>query len=132
MFATRFINVPDWSIQLGNEGKPSFRRADRRAVAKEGHHTCTILYCLGLGSGSARYTSAWIFVSHLRALLWDRHGLLTKYPTYRSVKRTVENLAANDVELNEEDLTTVSKFLETHAVVGDRYFGNDAAAHLWG
>jgi len=53
-------------------------------------------------------------------------------PGSSTVKRTIENLAANDVELNEEDLATVSKFLETHTVVGDRYFGNDKAAHLWG
>lgn len=82
MLVTWFINVPDWLIQLGNEGKPSFRRGDRRVVPEEGHYACTILYCLGLGIGPARYTSPWIFVSYLRTGtgVCDRHGLLTSYP----------------------------------------------------
>ena len=41
-------------------------------------------------------------------------------------------MAAGNIELDEGDLATVEKFLETHTAAGDRYFGDDAAMHLWG
>ena len=41
-------------------------------------------------------------------------------------------MATGNIELDEEDLATVAEFLETHTAAGDRYFGDDAAMHLWG
>ncbi|KAH9842658.1 aldo/keto reductase [Rhodofomes roseus] len=47
-------------------------------------------------------------------------------------ERTLENLAGGDVVLTEADLAEINAVLEKHEVKGDRYFGNPAAAHLWG
>jgi len=47
-------------------------------------------------------------------------------------KRTLENLAAGDIVLTEADKAEIANITATHEVKGDRYFGNDAAAHLWG
>ncbi|KZT11238.1 aldo/keto reductase [Laetiporus sulphureus 93-53] len=47
-------------------------------------------------------------------------------------KRTLENLAAADIVLTEADKVEIAKVMAEHHVKGDRYFGNDAAAMLWG
>ncbi|CCM02341.1 uncharacterized protein FIBRA_04435 [Fibroporia radiculosa] len=47
-------------------------------------------------------------------------------------KRTLENLSGGDVELSEADKAELAKIIADHEIKGDRYFGNDAAAHLWG
>jgi len=46
--------------------------------------------------------------------------------------RTLENLAAGDVVLTEQDIKDINDTIAAHTVKGDRYFGNDEAAHLWG
>jgi len=53
-------------------------------------------------------------------------------PGSSRAKRTIENLAAADVELSAEDLKEISEIMATHEVKGDRYFGNDKAILLWG
>ncbi|KAH9934624.1 aldo/keto reductase [Fomitopsis serialis] len=47
-------------------------------------------------------------------------------------ERTLENAAGGDVELTEADLAEINEAIARHEVKGDRYFGNDQAAHLWG
>lgn len=49
-----------------------------------------------------------------------------------SKKRTLENSAAGDIVLTDADKAEIDKILSSHQVKGDRYFGNDAGAHLWG
>lgn len=53
-------------------------------------------------------------------------------PGSSSKKRTLENLAAGDIVLTDADKGQIDKILSSHQVKGDRYFGNDAGAHLWG
>ncbi|KAI0723565.1 aldo/keto reductase [Earliella scabrosa] len=47
-------------------------------------------------------------------------------------ERTLENLAGADVELSQADLDEIAQIQATNPVHGDRYFGNDEAAKLWG
>ncbi|KZT67696.1 Aldo/keto reductase [Daedalea quercina L-15889] len=47
-------------------------------------------------------------------------------------ERTLENLAAGDVQLTEADLAEINEAIAKHEVKGDRYFGNPQIAHLWG
>ncbi|KAI0708314.1 aldo/keto reductase [Earliella scabrosa] len=47
-------------------------------------------------------------------------------------ERTLENLAGADVELSQADLDEIAQIQATNPVHGDRYFGNDDAAKLWG
>ena len=52
---------------------------------------------------------------------------------HRHVKRTLENLAANNIELSEEDLKEVGHVMSTHEILGDRYYGaTPAEMHLCG
>ncbi|KAF9821375.1 hypothetical protein IEO21_00621 [Rhodonia placenta] len=53
-------------------------------------------------------------------------------PGSSSKKRTLENSAAGDIVLTDADKAEIDKILSSHQVKGDRYFGNDAGAHLWG
>jgi len=53
-------------------------------------------------------------------------------PGSSNKKRTLENVGGGDVVLTAEDKAEISKILAGHEVKGDRYFGNDAAAQLWG
>jgi pyridoxine 4-dehydrogenase len=49
------------------------------------------------------------------------------------VKRTIENLAANDISLTSEDMAEVAKVLEENPVKGGRYFGEaEDDASTWG
>ena len=50
----------------------------------------------------------------------------------RQVKRTIENLGAGDVTLSMEEVKEINDIIAAHEVKGDRYFGNDRAALLWG
>jgi len=47
-------------------------------------------------------------------------------------RRTLENVAAGDIVLTDADKAEIANVLSTHEVKGDRYFGNDDAAGLWG
>lgn len=47
-------------------------------------------------------------------------------------KRTLENLAGGEVVLTEAELAEIAGIQEKYPVQGDRYFGNDEAAGLWG
>ena len=59
--------------------------------------------------------------------------MLTNYGEFdRKKERTLENLAAGDVELTAADLAEINEVIAKHEVKGDRYFGNPEAAHLWG
>ncbi|KAH9951869.1 aldo/keto reductase [Amylocystis lapponica] len=53
-------------------------------------------------------------------------------PGSSNKKRTLENIAAGDIVLTEEEKAEVFALMEKYSIKGDRYFGNDAAAHLWG
>ncbi|KZT07914.1 aldo/keto reductase [Laetiporus sulphureus 93-53] len=53
-------------------------------------------------------------------------------PGSSNKKRTLENLAAADIVLTEADKAEIAKVMSEHHIKGDRYFGNDAAAMLWG
>jgi pyridoxine 4-dehydrogenase len=47
-------------------------------------------------------------------------------------KRTIENTSATDIELTEAEKAEVWKLIDEFEVKGDRYYGSDAGAHLWG
>ncbi|KAI0945772.1 hypothetical protein AcW1_001915 [Taiwanofungus camphoratus] len=53
-------------------------------------------------------------------------------PGSSNKKRTLENIAAGDIIITTEEKAEIAKMLADVEVKGDRYFGNDAAAHLWG
>lgn len=54
------------------------------------------------------------------------------YPVlYSHKKRTLENLAAADIILTQEEKAEVTS-ASSFAVKGDRYFGAAHPAHLWG
>jgi len=46
--------------------------------------------------------------------------------------RTLENLGASEIKLSAEELKEIHEILANHEVKGDRYFGDDKAAMLWG
>ena len=51
----------------------------------------------------------------------------------RNAKRTLENLAAGDVELSEEDLAEIAQLLEQYPRKGARYIDGlqEHHLHLW-
>ncbi|KAH8117321.1 aldo/keto reductase [Phellopilus nigrolimitatus] len=54
-------------------------------------------------------------------------------PGSSSKARTLENIAAGEIDLTPEELAAVEKVLDVHPVQGGRYFnGPDEQAHLWG
>ncbi|KAH9842661.1 aldo/keto reductase [Rhodofomes roseus] len=53
-------------------------------------------------------------------------------PGSSSKKRTLENLAGGDVALTEAEVAEVAEVVVKYPVQGDRYFGNDEAAGIWG
>ncbi|KAF5387562.1 hypothetical protein D9757_006508 [Collybiopsis confluens] len=53
-------------------------------------------------------------------------------PGSSKVNRTLENLKAGDIVLTAEEFQAIEEVLVANPVVGDRYFGNDDMAHLWG
>ena len=58
--------------------------------------------------------------------------MLTPKYRARAKNRTLENLAAGEVVITDEELSEITATLLKHEVKGDRYFGDDAKAHLWG
>ena len=57
----------------------------------------------------------------------------SELPMCRRKSRTVENIAAADIILSEQEIAEVGKVLEDHPVKGGRYFeGPDEKAYLWG
>jgi hypothetical protein len=59
-------------------------------------------------------------------------SLLKQVGFHSQCKRTLENLGASDVKLSAEELKEIHEILVNHEVKGDRYFGDDKAAMLWG
>ncbi|OBZ75834.1 Pyridoxal reductase [Grifola frondosa] len=54
-------------------------------------------------------------------------------PGSSNKKRTLENSAAGDIELCQDDLVEVASILAKHEIKGDRYTGADPKVlHLWG
>jgi len=53
-------------------------------------------------------------------------------PGSSHVKRTKENLGGGDVILTADEKAELDKLIAEYKVHGDRYFGDDNAAHLWG
>ncbi|KAI0728269.1 hypothetical protein C8Q72DRAFT_780159, partial [Fomitopsis betulina] len=47
-------------------------------------------------------------------------------------EHTLENLAGSDIVLTATDVSEINEAIVKHEVKGDRYFGSDEAAHLWG
>ncbi|KAJ4475706.1 aldo/keto reductase [Lentinula aciculospora] len=45
---------------------------------------------------------------------------------------TLENLKAGEIELTPEESKAIEEVITANPVVGDRYFGSDEQAHLWG
>ena len=50
----------------------------------------------------------------------------------RKKEHTLENLAGSDIVLTATDVSEINEAIAKHEVKGDRYFGSDEAAHLWG
>ena len=46
--------------------------------------------------------------------------------------RTVENMKGGEIDLLREETEQINGLVNEFNVKGDRYFGNDEAAHLWG
>ncbi|KIK58186.1 hypothetical protein GYMLUDRAFT_45391 [Collybiopsis luxurians FD-317 M1] len=53
-------------------------------------------------------------------------------PGSSKASRTLENLQAGDIEFTTEESKTIEGVLAANPVVGDRYWGSDEKAHLWG
>jgi len=53
-------------------------------------------------------------------------------PGSSQAKRTLENLGAADVTFSMEEMKEISEIMVTHEIKGDRYYGDDGAALLWG
>ena len=67
----------------------------------------------------------------IKWILTQGNGNIIPIPGATTVQRVKENMAAADVELTEDELMAINKFVETTEVKGGRY----AAAHeasLWG
>ncbi|KAF5325869.1 hypothetical protein D9611_000977 [Ephemerocybe angulata] len=56
------------------------------------------------------------------------------YPLPGSSKasRALENLEAGDIKLSDKDFAETTRIIDEFEVKGDRYYGDDKAAHLWG
>ena len=51
---------------------------------------------------------------------------------YRKATRTLENLAAGDIQLSAGDIAEIKAIVEKHEIKGDRYFGlSEEAMGLW-
>ncbi|KAJ3733988.1 aldo/keto reductase [Lentinula guzmanii] len=46
--------------------------------------------------------------------------------------RTLENLKAGNIQLTPEESKAIHEVITANPTVGDRYFGSDEGAHLWG
>jgi len=53
-------------------------------------------------------------------------------PGSSQAQRTLENLAAANIQLSAEELKEIDRIMANHEVKGDRYYGNDQAVLLWG
>jgi len=53
-------------------------------------------------------------------------------PGSSHIKRTLENYGAGDVKLTPEEVAELDHLVDNFEAKGDRYFGNDRAALLWG
>jgi len=61
-----------------------------------------------------------------------RQSVENKVGFHSQSKRTLENLGASDAKISAEELKEIHEILVNHEVKGDRYFGDDKAAMLWG
>ena len=93
-------------------------------------HTCATEHRVGRLSRREGHPAPWLLVRWLFYPLWL---IITVHRLgHRRKERTLENLAGADVELSQADLDEIAQIQATNPVHGDRYFGNDEAAKLWG
>ena len=62
------------------------------------------------------------------------HSMLTFIHLNSKATRTLENLAAGDIELTKAELDEIAAIMAKYEVKGDRYLGGaaDKVLHLWG
>jgi len=104
------------------------RRKLTRFKEENIHHNLTIVNALSQLASKKGVTPAQLSISWVSSL--GQHVI--PLPGSSQYKRTLENLGASDIKLSAEELTEIHEIQVNHEVKGDRYFGNDKAAMLWG
>ncbi|KIM87333.1 hypothetical protein PILCRDRAFT_3825 [Piloderma croceum F 1598] len=105
-----------------------YRRKFTRFKEENINHNLTIVNALSQLANKKGVTPAQLSISWVSSL--GQHVI----PLHGSsqCKRTLENLGASDIKLSAEELKEIHEILVNHEVKGDRYFGDDKAAMLWG
>jgi len=105
-----------------------FRRRFTRFKEENINHNLPIAKALSQLASKKGATPAQLSISWVSSL--GQHVI--PLPGSSQCKRTLENLGASDIKLSAEELKEIHEILVNHEVKGDRYFGDDKAAMLWG
>ncbi|PCH38101.1 aldo/keto reductase [Wolfiporia cocos MD-104 SS10] len=104
------------------------RRMFTRFQEENIKHNLTILEAVEAVAVKKQVTPAQLAIAWVASL--GPHVI--PLPGSSTKKRTLENLSAGEIVLTDTEKAEIGKILTDYEVKGDRYFGDDAMAYVWG